>query len=94
MDKHPHILNAASNLLGISLLIIAGLNVSKAAKTTAADEIAWISALFLSLSCIVSYAALRSQRHSMRLEQAADYVFLTGLLTLFAAVVVLAFQQG
>jgi hypothetical protein len=94
MEKHPHILNAASNLLGISLVIIAGLNVSKAARTTVADEIAWISALFLSLSCIVSYAALRSQRHSMTLERAADYVFLGGLLTLFAAVAVLAFQLG
>jgi hypothetical protein len=28
MDRPPHILNASSNLLGIALLIITGLNIS------------------------------------------------------------------
>ena len=41
MPKHPHILNAASNLLGIALVIITGLNVSKVAHRSFADEVAW-----------------------------------------------------
>lgn len=28
MSKHPHILNAASNLLGIALIIVTGLHVA------------------------------------------------------------------
>jgi hypothetical protein len=48
MPKQPHILNAASNLLGIALLIIAGLNVSQIARHSIADEIAWVAAICLS----------------------------------------------
>ena len=52
MPKHPHILNAASNLLGIALLIITGLHVSRYSATTFADEIAWGAAVSLMLSCL------------------------------------------
>ena len=94
MPKHPHILNAASNLLGISLVIIAGLNVSHVASTTFADEIAWVAAVSLTLSCLFSYLAIRADPEHSRFENWADYVFLTGLLGLFLAVLVLALSGG
>jgi len=90
MERPTHILNAASNLLGIALLIIAGLNVSHVADKSFADEIAWAAAVLLAVSCLFSYLALRHERSGARLEHWADRIFLTGLLLLIAAIVVLA----
>lgn len=94
MPRNPHILNAASNLLGIALVIIAGLNVAHNAKDTSADEVAWAAAISLSLSCLLSYLAIRTATPELRYERAADRVFLAGLLLLFASVLVLAVQSG
>ena len=93
MSKTPHILNAASNLLGITLIIIAGLNVSGKASGTLADEIAWAAAVLFSLSCILSYLTLRTDDHTEQIEGWADRIFLFGLLSLLAAVLVLALSR-
>jgi hypothetical protein len=90
MPKHTHILNAASNLLGIAFVIIAGLNVTGLTGKTLADEVAWAAAVLLSLSCLLSYLAIRSEPNGARAEAGADLVFMLGLAALFAAVVVLA----
>lgn len=94
MPKHPHILNAASNLLGIALLIITGLHVSRYSADSIADEIAWGAAISLALSCLFSYLAIRAEPHPSRYEGLADSVFMLGLLCLFGAVVVLAVFGG
>ena len=94
MPKHPHILNAASTLLGIALLIITGLHVSRYSANSIADEIAWGAALSLMLSCLFSYLAIRAEPLQSRYEGLADTVFLVGLLLLFGSVVVLAIFNG
>ncbi|HKT16205.1 MAG TPA: hypothetical protein VJR87_12470 [Allosphingosinicella sp.] len=93
MPKHPHILNAASNLLGIALVIIAALNVAHIAHRTLADEVVWLSAICLSLSCLLSYIAIRAEPRRSRFEDFADHIFLVGLISLFASVVVLALSS-
>ncbi|MDB5462710.1 MAG: hypothetical protein JWP23_1099 [Phenylobacterium sp.] len=40
MDRHPNIVNAASNLRGICFLIIAGLSLTNSNSRSFADEIA------------------------------------------------------
>lgn len=90
MDRHPHILNAASSLLGIALVIITGLNVSNVARTSFADEIAWVSAVCLAASCLLSYLGISRGGADRRLERWADRIFLAGLVTLFLSVIVLA----
>lgn len=90
VPKTHHILASASNLLGISLLIIAGLHISNHAARTAADEVAWVGAVCFTLSCILSYASLRSPDESPRAERWADTVFMGGLLALVISVLVLA----
>lgn len=40
MSKHPHILDAASNLLGIALIIVTGLHVAGRNRQSLADEMA------------------------------------------------------
>lgn len=90
MQKHPHILNAASNLLGIALAIIAALNISHVARASLGDEVAWVAAVLLCLSCLFSYCAIRAEPEPSRFEAWADHVFLAGLIILFSAVIVLA----
>lgn len=93
MPKHSHILNAASNLLGICLLIITGLNVTDRSHTSFADEIAWLAAICFALSCLLSYLALRTNSEIPMYERWADRIFLVGLLTVVGAVAVLAFTR-
>ena len=90
MTRTHHILNAASNLLGISLLLIAGLRISDSGGKTMADEIAWLSAASFSISCCFSYLALREDSRSGTYESVADRSFMIGLGTLVVAVSVLA----
>ncbi|MFM9934806.1 MAG: hypothetical protein ACKVOL_01260 [Novosphingobium sp.] len=90
MGNDHHILNAASNLLGIALLLIAGLHISNTAGKTLADEVAWIAAVCFSTSCLLSYLSIRSSGNGDWSELAADRIFLGGLVCILAAVAVLA----
>ncbi|MDO6413207.1 hypothetical protein Q4F19_02315 [Sphingomonas sp. BIUV-7] len=92
-DFQGQILNAASSLLGISLIVIAGLNVTHTNRTTLADEVAWVSAVLLALSCILSYLALRAAPRETRAGVWADRIFLLGLAALFLSIVVLALNN-
>lgn len=88
----PHILNAASNLLGICFVLITGLRVSGASKGTRLDEIAIFAALMFVASCLFSYASIRTPKQTRRLERVADICFLFGLVCL--SIAVLAFGVG
>jgi uncharacterized membrane protein YkgB len=90
MQKTTHILNAASNLLGITLLIIAGLHITNQAQKSFADEVAWLSAVCFCASCGLSYLSIRSLLELDRWETWADRTFLLGIVTLVVAVLVLA----
>ncbi|WEJ99218.1 MAG: hypothetical protein P0Y59_20125 [Candidatus Sphingomonas phytovorans] len=90
MPKTTHILNAASNLLGITVLIIAGLHITNQAQKSFADEIAWFSAVCFSASCGLSYLSIRATPEIDRWEDWADRIFLLGIVTLLGAVLVLA----
>ena len=90
MDRNTHILNAASNLLGIALLIVTGLHITDNAGKSYADEMALAAALLLSISCVVSYLSIRRKERGERLEGLADKIFLGGLSALVIAVSILA----
>lgn len=90
MPKSHHILNAASNLLGISLIIITGLHLTHRSGPTFADEIAWLAAACFSLGCLFSYIAIRAEPQESRFANWADSVFLAGVGALVVAVLVLA----
>lgn len=94
MAKHTHILGAASNLLGISLAIIAALNVSHIAANSWADQVAWIASVCFATSTLLSYASLRSVNHEEMLEGWADRIFLVGLCAILVSVIVLAAENA
>lgn len=88
-----HILNAASNLLGISLLIITGLHVANRADQTLADETAWGAALCFAGAALLSYLDLRDEPEDTPHERRADRLFMLGLGLLFGAVLILALSD-
>ena len=94
MGRNSHILNAASNLLGIALVIIAGIHVAGKAEKLWSDEIAWLAAALLSTSCFLAYLSIRKEPVVASLEDLADKLFILGMLALLGAVGFLAFLSN
>jgi hypothetical protein len=86
MDRHPHILNAASNLLAVCFVIIGGLKFSKLSAQTHSDEFAWGAVVLLFSSVLFSYLAIRNNDAKPRQSAIADWSFLGGLVVLMGAV--------
>ncbi|GAA4153837.1 hypothetical protein GCM10022217_10040 [Chryseobacterium ginsenosidimutans] len=92
--KSTHILNASSNLLGFSLVIITSLKISKMSQSTHLDEFAGIACLFFTFSCFFSFLAIRSkqEKRSDRFENIADYLFLIALFCIVLAVIIVTMK--
>lgn len=58
--KSPHILNASSGLLGFCLIILTSLEITKISDRTYIDEVAGVASFCLSISCLLSFMAIRS----------------------------------
>ncbi|SEN10309.1 hypothetical protein [Chryseobacterium taichungense] len=92
--KSTHILNASSNLLGFSLIIITSLKITKISHSTHLDEFAGVACLFFAFSCFFSFLAIRSQREKQgfRFETIADYLFLIALFCIVLAVIIVTME--
>jgi nicotinamide riboside transporter PnuC len=90
MHRHPHVLNAATNLLGVSFVIIGALKLSHSNARSYADEVAWASAGLFLISVVASYWAIRKNETSSLINTVADASFFLALLLLAASVVVAA----
>jgi uncharacterized membrane protein SirB2 len=88
--KQPHILNAASNMLGICFILITGIKLTKHDATTFADEISFLAALILMSSCVLSYISIRRDKKDDPYERWADYFFLAGMACLMGAMAIFA----
>lgn len=89
--KSSHILNASSNLLGFSMLIITSLKITKTSHNTYLDEFAGVACVFFACSCFFSFMSIRSKKEKMenRYEQIADYLFLTALFCIVLSVIMI-----
>lgn len=89
----PQILNTSANLLGICFLVLTSLKLFNLSEKTVVDELTSASILFFMLSSFLSFLAMRNRgTYSERLEKIAEYVFLSGLLTLFATTMLITFN--
>jgi hypothetical protein len=91
MHRHPHVLNASSNLLGICFVIIGALKFTKSDAGSFADETAWVAALMFLVSITASYIAIRNGNANKWKNIVADVAFFCGLLALSLSVFILAF---
>jgi hypothetical protein len=91
MDRHPNILNASCNLLGICFLIITGLSLTGSNSRSYADEAAWGSAVCFLLSIGLAYFAIRSERPTGWHAVWADRVFMCGVAALTTSTLIVGF---
>jgi predicted membrane channel-forming protein YqfA (hemolysin III family) len=92
MRRHPHVLNAATNLLGICFIIIGGLKLTNQNARTYSDEIAWAAAFFLVVSIAMSYFGVREGIERAWRVRIADWSFLFGIAALIVSMVIAAYQ--
>lgn len=92
MNRHPHILNAATNLLAICFIIVGGLKLANRSQNSYADELAWVAAFLLLMSIVSSYLAIRNDDTLIWQNRAADWSFLAGICVLVASMIVLTVQ--
>ena len=92
-NKSSHILNASSNLLGICFIVLTSLKVLKKSGETLIDDAAILAILLFMSSCILSFMSIRNENNKGLLyEKIADYLFLTGLILLFATTLLFSFD--
>jgi len=94
VDRHPNILNAASNLLGICFLIITGLSLTRSNSRSYADEAAWAAAISFLVAIALSYAAIRSARPTTWPAVWADRAFMLGVAALTTATLIVGFAMA
>lgn len=83
-DIAGHIFTTSSVMMGLCLTIISLMDARTNSQriTTIVDDIIVVDALLFLISCLVSYAALRSRHMKRRhlVETAADIIFLAGMV--------------
>jgi hypothetical protein len=90
MDRHPHILNASTNLLSICFVIIGALKIAGLDSKSYSDETAWVATFLLLTAAIASYAAIRNNDAKDWQTNLADGAFIAGLLTLVFSMILAA----
>ncbi|PQJ09724.1 hypothetical protein CJD36_017495 [Flavipsychrobacter stenotrophus] len=92
-NKSQHILNTSSNLFGFCFVVFISLRALKISERSIIDECTALSMFLFISSCLLSFLSIRSKTNrSAFYERIADYVFLTGLLTLFITTVFVVFN--
>ena len=95
-DVSQHILPTAATMVGVCITVIGivrVLEVSGSITTFIDDILAFDSLVFLG-STFLSYASLRVQEPTPRLERLADMLFLLGLAGLVIASFMLTYELG
>jgi hypothetical protein len=88
MHRYPHLLNASTNLLGFSFVIIGALKLTDSDAKSYSDECAWLASGFFLAAILSSYCVIRRNTTSVALNTVADMTFLGGLLVLTVSIVI------
>src|SRR5215204_3392965 len=83
-----HILGTSANLLGFCLIVLTSLHFTNKTENSIIDEVTSVIGMFLIMSCIFSFVAIRSRndRSAEKLETIADYLFLSSLVGIFVVI--------
>ncbi len=92
-DHSSHILNTSSNLLGLCFLVLTSIKVLKVSDSTLVDEFTAITTIFFMASSLLSFLSLRTTKKvGILYERIADAIFLAGLISLFAIMMLITFN--
>lgn len=92
--KSIHILSTSANLLGFVFFVLASIKTLGVPQTGFIDEVASLCIALFAVSCLLSFASIRSESESrtQRFELIADYLFFAGLLIMTLISLLLAFD--
>lgn len=92
-EKSSHILNAASNLVGFCIVALTSLKILSLRERTIIDEVLVVAIGLFIASIIFSFLSIRSNdEQANKYGRVADYIFLVGIFSLSAAVVLISFD--
>ena len=92
-NTSPHILNTASNLLGICFIVLTSLKLLKMQGDTLVDEFTTGAMILFMISCILSFLSIKGNGKSSDVyENIAEILFLIGLICLFATTMLITFN--
>ena len=91
-DKSSHILSTSATLFGLCYVVFTSLKTLKLDGNTLIDEFTAVSMLLFMTSCTLSFLSIRSIKKSALFEKIADWVFLSGLFTLFVITIFVVFH--
>ena len=79
--------------MGLCFVVFTSLKSLKLRAETYIDEFTALSMFLFMISCTLSFLSIRSQsKNTIKYEAIADYVFLSGLFTLFLTTILLVFD--
>ena len=85
------LLGSSASMLGFCFTVISYINVSKLSNKTIIDECTAVAMLAFMTCCILSFLAMhRVQFQTERYVKIISYIFLSGLVMLFANVAIIA----
>ena len=84
-DKSPHIMNASTNLVGFTFIVLTSLKGFHLGQSVLIEEMVAVSVTGFMLSALFSFLSIRSHEKSKgaRYETIADYVFFGSLIMMF-----------
>jgi len=90
-NTSQHILSTSANLLGFCLFVITALHISNQEQKTLIDEFTGVVAIMLAISCLLSFASIRTEndQKGKRLESIANFFFLLSLLGILVIIIVI-----
>jgi len=92
-SNSPHILNTSANLLGICFVLLTSIQVMNFTEKTVIDSVLAFAIFMFMTSCLLSFLSMRSKNVPARkYELYADYIFLSGLSSLFITAMLVTFN--
>lgn len=94
-EKSPHIMNASTNLVGFTFVVLTSLKAFHLGQSTFAVELSALSVIGFMTSTLFSFLSMRTviKEKSVSYEILADYVFFGSLLMMFAVCVLLTVYE-
>lgn len=86
-----HILNTSATLLGFCLFVITSLKIGNLIENHIIDELTSVIAVLLTISCIFSFASIRTPApvKGRRMETIADYLFVGSLVGILVIILLI-----
>lgn len=91
LDKNPHIMNASTNLVGFSFIVLTSLKAFYVGRIWFIDEMTVLAVTGFMFSTLLSFLSMRTKRIALseRYEIIADFAFFTSLLIMLIVCILL-----